>query len=68
MTNPNETQKQNAKVAEFRFALIAPVVHDTYVEPSATPYFKRVTENPITTPDGHYRKYSYKTLQKWKEA
>ena len=68
MTNPNETQKQNAKVAEFRFALIAPVVHDTYVEPSATAYFKRVTENPITTPDGHYRKYSYKTLQKWKEA
>ena len=68
MINPIEIQKMNAQVAEFRFALIAPVVHNTFTEPSATAYFKRVSENPISTPDGHYRKYSYKTLQKWKEA
>ena len=52
-------------VAHFRFALIAPVVQDTFFEPSKTAYFKKVTEKPITYPDGTSLLFHYKTLAKW---
>lgn len=34
-----------AKMAQFRFALIAPVIHGLFTETSRTAYYKRVTEN-----------------------
>lgn len=56
-----ETIKNDAAVAQFRFALIAPVVQGLYPDASATAYYKRVTQNPLTLPDGSSISYSYKT-------
>ena len=61
MNNPTEITKQNADMAQFRFALIAPVVQGLFPDSSATAYYKRVT-----VPDGSTVQYSYKTLEKWK--
>ncbi len=54
-----------AQVAQFRFALIAPAVQGLFPDPSRTAYYKRVTEKPLTLPDGTTFKYNYKTLEKW---
>ena len=64
-SNP-EITKQDADMAQFRFALIAPVVQGLFPDASATAYYKRVTEKPLTLPNGTVVKYSYKTLEKWK--
>ena len=53
-------------MAQFRFALIAPVIQGLYPDASATAYYKRVTASPLTLPDGSTVTYSYKTLEKWK--
>ena len=66
MNNPTEITKQDADMAQFRFALIAPVVQGLFPDSSATAYYKRVTEKPLTLPDGSTVQYSYKTLEKWK--
>ena len=66
MSKDTETSRHDAEVAQFRFALIAPVVQGLYPDASATAYYKRVTEKPLTLPDGSTVTYSYKTLEKWK--
>ena len=66
MSKNTETMKHNAEVAQFRFALIAPVIQGLYPDASATAYYKRVTASPLTLPDGSTVTYSYKTLEKWK--
>jgi transposase InsO family protein len=66
MSKDNETIKHDTEVAQFRFALIAPVIQGLFPDQSATAYYKRVTEQPLTLPDGSTIKYSYKTLEKWK--
>ena len=66
MSKDTETMKYNAEVAQFRFALIAPVIQGLYPDASATAYYKRVTASPLTLPDGSTVTYSYKTLEKWK--
>lgn len=60
-----ETIKRGPEIAQFRFALIAPVVQGLYPDASATAYYKRVTGKPLTLPDGSSVTYSYKTLEKW---
>lgn len=55
-------------IAHFRFALIAPVIQRTYFEPSAAAYFRKVTANELTLPDGSLFKYNPKTLEKWVES
>lgn len=57
------TIKNDDAVAQFRFALIAPVVQGLYPDTSATAYYKRVTQNPLTLPNGSSITYSYKTLE-----
>ena len=52
-------------VAQFRFALIAPVIQGLFPDASRTAYYKRVTEKPLTFPDGSVKDVSYKTLEKW---
>ncbi|KAB3524773.1 DDE-type integrase/transposase/recombinase [Alkaliphilus serpentinus] len=52
-------------VAHFRFALIAPVIQNTFFESSAAAYFRKVTEKPLTLPDGSTFTYNPKTLEKW---
>ena len=54
-----------AEIAQYKFALIAPVIQGLITEPSNTAYYKRVTENPLTFPDGSVHVLSYKTLEKW---
>lgn len=66
MSKNTETSRHNTEVAQFRFALIAPVVQGLYPDASATAYYRRVTEKPLTLPDGSTVTYSYKTLEKWK--
>ena len=66
MSKDTEQTKHDAQIAQFRFALIAPVVQGLYPDASATAYYKRVTKNPLTLPDGSTVTYSYKTLEKWK--
>ena len=66
MHNETDISKKAAEIAQFRFALIAPVVQGLFPDPSATAYYKRVTQNPLTLPDGSTVSYSYKTLEKWK--
>lgn len=66
MRKETETMKHNAEVAQFRFALIAPVIQGLFPDASATAYYKRVSAAPLTLPDGTSVKYSYKTLEKWK--
>ena len=66
MSKDTETMKHNAELAQFRFALIAPVIQGLYPDASATAYYKRVTASPLTLPDGSTVTYSYKTLEKWK--
>jgi len=55
------------KTAHFRFALIAPVIQGTYSEASASAYFRRVTEQPITLLDGTTFHYNPKTLARWSQ-
>lgn len=61
----NKNIAHAAEMAQFRFALIAPVIQGLITEPSNTAYYKRVTENPITFPNGITKNLSYKTLEKW---
>lgn len=55
----------SVEIAQFRFALIAPVIQGLYPDSSATQYYKRITEKPLTLPDGSTVKYKYKTIEKW---
>lgn len=66
MSKDTEIIKRDAEVAQFRFALIAPVIQGLFPDASATAYYKRVTASPLTLPDGSTVSYSYKTLEKWK--
>ena len=52
-------------IAHFRFALIAPVIQGLFPDASAAAYYRRVTEKPITKPDGTAFTYNPKTLEKW---
>ncbi|MDD2498628.1 MAG: DDE-type integrase/transposase/recombinase [Desulfitobacteriaceae bacterium] len=55
------------EMAYFRFALIAPVIQGIFTDPSKTAYYRRITENELTLPDGKTMRYNPKTLEKWEE-
>jgi len=55
------------EMAYFRFALIAPAIQGTFTDPSKTAYYRRITENELTLPDGRAIRYNPKTLEKWEE-
>ena len=63
--NTTTTSSKAMEVAQFRFALIAPVIQGLFQDASRTAYYKRVTEKPLTLPDGTVREISYKTVEKW---
>jgi transposase InsO family protein len=64
-TNIQEKDHLDRELAYFRFALIAPVIQGTFTDPSAAAYCRRVTENPITRPDGTIFQYKPTTLERW---
>ena len=53
------------ELAYFRFALVAPVIQGTFTDTSSAAYCRRVTENPITRPDGTSFQYKPATLERW---
>ena len=57
-TSPVET-------AYFRFGAIAPVIQGTYPDASEAAYYRRVTKDSLTLPDGTTYKYAPDTLEKW---
>lgn len=63
--NEQNNLSDAALVAQFRFALIAPVIQDLFPDATKTAYYKRVTENPLKLPDGTTKEYDYKTVEKW---
>lgn len=65
MENSSHSLSQAAQIAQFRLALIAPVIHGLYPDASRNAYYRRVTEKPLTLPDGSVYQYSPKTLCKW---
>ena len=53
------------ELAYFRFALIAPVIQGTFTDASIAAYTRRVTEKPISKPDGTVFHYKPATLERW---
>lgn len=53
------------QVAQFRFGLISPVIQGLFTDGSIVAFCKRVTEEPLSLPDGRVVQYSYKTVEKW---
>lgn len=60
----NKTTIKPADMAQFRFAIIAPVIQELYPDDSRTAYYKRIAEKPLRYPDGSLRNISYKTVVK----
>ena len=65
MDNNQKNLSDAAAMAQFRLALIAPVIHGLYPDASRNAYYQRITANPLTLPDGSVFRYSPKTLSKW---
>jgi len=65
MDNNPKKLSDAAAMAQFRLALIAPVIHGLYPDASRNAYYLRITEKPLTLPDGSVFQYSPKTLSKW---
>jgi transposase InsO family protein len=59
--------KAAIEMAYFRFSLIAPVIQGTFTDPTKTAYYRRVTENTFSLPNGKAMIYNPKTLEKWEE-
>ena len=64
-TYANDELAKATQIAQFRFALIAPVVQGLFSDASATEYYKRITQKPLTLPDGSTVVCKYKTIEKW---
>lgn len=54
-----------AAIAQFKFAIIAPVIQELYPDASRTAYYERITEKPFTLPDGTTAQYSPNTISSW---
>lgn len=65
MDNNRQSLSNAAQMAQFRLALIAPVIHGIYPDASRNAYYRRITEKPLTLPDGSVFQYSPKTISKW---
>jgi len=57
--------KAAIEMAYFRFALIAPVIQGIFPDVTKTSYYRRVTLNELSLPDGRIMRYNPKTLEKW---
>jgi len=62
---PADDMDAAIKTAQFRFALIAPLLQGLVPDESDTAYFMRITKEPLTLPNGRSVRYSWKTPQKW---
>lgn len=53
------------EIAYFRFGLIAPVTQGTFPDATEAAYYRRVTAEPVTLPDGTAYRFSPDTLERW---
>ena len=60
-----KNDKSACETAHFRFGLIAPVIQGTYPDESRAEYCRRITQAPLTLPDGSVIRYQPKTVEKW---
>lgn len=60
-----KTLAEAAAIAQFKLAIIAPVLHELYPDASRSAYYERITEKPFTLPDGRTVRYSPATLSSW---
>lgn len=65
MNNDQKKLSDAAAIAQFKLALIAPVIHGLYPDASRNAYYQRITEKPLTLPDGYVFQYSPRTISKW---
>lgn len=65
--NDRNNDKSIIEMAYFRFALIAPVIQGVFPDATKTAYYRRVTSDMLTLPDGSQVRYNPKTLEKWEE-
>jgi len=63
--NSDTQLSQAAQIAQFKLAIISPVIHNLFPDATRAAYYKRVTEKPLTFPDGTQKSYCYKTIEKW---
>lgn len=59
------TLAEAAAIAQFKLAVIAPVIHELYPDASRTAYYERITEKPFTLPDGSTARYNPSTISSW---
>lgn len=57
--------KKQQDIALFRFALIAPLINDTYESVSKSQYFRDIASKVHTLPDGSTVQFSSGTIKKW---
>jgi transposase InsO family protein len=62
-----DTKDVNAgrEMALFRYGIIAPVIQGVFPDVSAKAYYRRVSENPLTLPNGETFLFKPGTLEKW---
>jgi len=63
--NQVNSKDPKREIAYFRFSLIAPIIQGNFTDASVTAYCRRVTETPVTRPDGSLFHYRPDTLVKW---
>lgn len=51
--------------AQFKFALIAPIIQNLYPDESELAYCRRITEKPFTLPNGEVKMFKPQTVGKW---
>jgi transposase InsO family protein len=59
-----ETTKLD-EIALFRYSLIAPLVNDTYTEPSKEEYYRKIAAKEYKLPSGKLAKFSAGTIKFW---
>ena len=65
--NPGSEKKEekDADILQFKISLISPVIYHTHTCRSDRAYLETVSCRTIQLPDGRYRQYSTKTLERW---
>ena len=58
-------EEKDADLLQFKISLISPVIYHTHTYRSDRAYLETVSSRTLQLPDGRYRQYSIKTLERW---
>lgn len=53
------------EMAHFRFSIIAPIIQGLYQDKSEAAYCRRISEKPLTLPDGSQKSFAPSTIKSW---